>query len=559
MQKSMTTIAAVAALLAGGAYAADYTWMASPADALWNVTSFNWNSGEAWVDSSSSPNNAIFPEVSSQKTITLPSGETRHVNNMTVNGAYTFGGSGSIGLQGTLTVGKPCTFNAGIAAKKASGLDYSTSTAVAITDQNSTVPSVFDPGEGRTNIVGRLSVKSRLKIASGVTVLGSASNPSDANSMLYIQGNWNTFSSNMGKLEVAGGTLYAAQTRYVNVTQYGEATVKDGGKVYMPNVEWLNGLNNPGRLTVSNGEFVVNTLRICQSAASQVTLSKGGLIAANLLGINPGNTKQAEFLFNGGRIQFRGGISESGFLGSVTATPPTEEQWNAAVKFAVGTGGAVFDTSNGKNIFWSRPLLSDAAQDGGVRKFGNGILVFTHGNNYNGTTCVESGGVQLRADNALPPGSTLRLGAADAYVDGGTFDSSHPYSEQWIGRLEGLGQVKWCANMHITNSVAPAVNGTIDIQKACDLRGDYEITGDANGCGCIKVAEGQDISGLTLKVLDITAFNRDAVHAAYMILDAPNGYANKFAAGNLAEPWYVKYTDTAAYIVCKKGFVFCVR
>lgn len=38
------------------AHAADYMWMSSPADALWNTTSLNWNSSEAWVDG----NNAIF-------------------------------------------------------------------------------------------------------------------------------------------------------------------------------------------------------------------------------------------------------------------------------------------------------------------------------------------------------------------------------------------------------------------------------------------------------------------------------------------------------------------
>ena len=58
----------------------------------------------------------------------------------------------------------------------------------------------------------------------------------------------------------------------------------------------------------------------------------------------------------------------------------------------------------------------------------------------------------------------MTVAAADAYIDGGTFDNSYPSSEQWIGRVEGIGQVKWCENMHITNSVAPAVTGTIDIQ-----------------------------------------------------------------------------------------------
>ena len=550
MQKLMVTIAAVAALLTGGAYAADYTWMASPADANWNATSLNWNSGAAWVDDASAPNNAIFPYTSSQKTITIPSGETRHVNNMTVGGAnYDFTG-GAIGLTGTLLVTNTgCTISSRIAAKKASGLDYSTSARVTFKANS----AVMNPGVGVTNVVGSMTVKGKLTISSGVAHLGVAKNATGENAMLYVLGNYNNFNSGIGNLEVAGGTLYATQNVYIEASQYAQVTVKDGGKVVMPSAEWLNGLYNPARLTVSNGgEFRVSVLRACSGYASQVNLNEGGLIAVRrIVAVN--STKQTKFLFNGGRLQSRDGIEN--FLDASL----TEDQWNATIKFAVGEGGAVFDASNGQPIFWTRPLVSDAAQDGGVRKFGSGILVFKHANNYNGPTVVQSGGVQLRVDNALPSGSTVRLGAADAYIDGGTFDNSHPYSEQWISRVEGLGQVKWCENMHITNSVAPAVNGVIDIQKALDLRGDYEIAADANGCGCIKVAAGQAISNLTLKVVNIAAFNKDAPRTTYKILDAPSGYTGKFAVGNLPDPWYVKYTDTAAYLVYKKGMVLIFK
>ena len=550
MQKLMATVAATAVLLTGGAYAADYTWMANPADANWNATSLSWNSGEAWVDNSSSPNNAIFPFSSSQKTIAIPSGETRHVNNMTVGGAnYAFTG-GAIGLTGTLLVTNTgCTISSRIAAKKASGLDYSTSTRVTFKANS----AVMNPGVGVTNVVGSMTVKGKLTISSGVAHLGVAKNATGENAMLYVLGNYNNFNSGIGNLEVAGGTLYATQNVYIEASQYAQVTVKDGGRVYMPSAEWLNGLYNPARLTVSNGgEFRVSVLRACSSYASQVNLNEGGLIAVRRI-VAVSSTKQTKFLFNGGRLQSRDGIEN--FLDASL----TEDQWNATIKFAVGAGGAVFDASNGQPVFWTRPLVSDAANDGGVRKFGTGILVFKHTNDYNGPTVVQSGGVQLRVDNALPPGSTVRLGAADAYIDGGTFDNSHPYSEQWISRVEGIGQVKYCENMHVTNSVAPSANGTISFNKTFDLRGDYEIVADVNGCGCINVAANQDISNLTLKVSDISAFNQDAPRNTYKILDAPNGYTGTFAVGNLPDPWCVKYTPTAAYIVSRKGLVISIH
>lgn len=545
----------MAALLAGGAHGADYTWMASPADANWNATSLNWNSGEAWADNESAPNNAIFPDTSSQKSITIPSGEKRHVKDITVNGAdYTFGGSGSIGLQGTMLLKAATTLNSPIAAKKAPGLDYSTSARVNV----NAGASMMNPGAGVTNVVGSMTVQSKLTVSSGVVHLGVAANATGTSAMLYICGNWNNFNSGMGYLDVAGGTLFSEQTVYVDARQFAQVSVRDGGKVIMPNVEWLNGLYNASRLTVANGgEFTIGTLRIASGYASQVNLNEGGLIAATRMTISPSGSNQAKFLFNGGRLQSRGGRED--FLASASSSAGTEEQWNGSVKFAVGAGGAVFDTSNGQHIFWTRPLLSDTANDGGVRKFGSGILVFKHANNYNGPISVESGGVQLRADYALPPGTTVRLGAADAYIDGGTFDNSHPYSEQWISRVEGIGQVKYCENMHVTNSVAPSANGAISFNKPFDLRGDYEIAAAANGCSCIEVAQGQNISGLTLKVRDISAFTANAANGTYKILDAPNGYTGTFGIGNVAEPWYVKYTETAAYLAYKAGLIIVVR
>ena len=660
-QKAVTALAAV--LLSGGTYAADYTWMASPADANWNTSSLNWNSGEAWVDDASAPNNAVFPSTSSQKTITIPSGETRHVNNLAVCGAsYTIQGPGKIDIAGKFSVSNDCildavfdcstvrfgggskklefksktasnaqtatyvdgsvvlqlysdksfgpqpteptenifitggnpailftavwatTFNQNriirispnaslrfggntgnnstntikclILADNSPGCDFSTNTVVSIPADWSS-QRVFDPGEGRTNIVGRLSIASRLKIASGVTRLGSAKNNTGSSAMLYVVGNGSGYASNKGNLEVAGGTLYTSQSRYVDVSSYGQVTVKDGGRVYMPNGVWLNGHSGCGRLTVADGDFLVSTLRIKQSSYSEVHLEEGGLIAVKVLEIEPSGTSQGLFRFNGGRLQARDGTAR----GAGLFAPATEAGWSK-VQFAVGDGGAVFDTDNGQNIWWTRPLLSDAVHDGGVKKLGSSLLIFTNTNSYNGVTHVASGGLQLRADNALPPGSTLRLGGSGSYIDAWTFENASPAraTEQWLNRVEGAGSINNCTKLHVTNSIAPAVDGTLSFGTKCDLRGDLEISGDTNGCGCIKVAAGQDISGLTLNVPDIFTFNRDAPRNTYKILDAPSGYTGeKFAADNLVDPWYVKYTATGAFIFRRKGLVISIQ
>ena len=102
-------------------------------------------------------------------------------------------------------------------------------------------------------------------------------------------------------------------------------------------------------------------------------------------------------------------------------------------------------------------------------------------------------------------------------------------TEQWIGRVEGSGALKYMTQSHVTNSIAPSVDGTIKFESRCDISGDYEVVGNANGCSCLQVASGQSISNLTLKVEDFSTFDSNAVVDHYQILSAPDGYTGKFA------------------------------
>ena len=82
MKGFTTVVCGCMVVVCSTSWAADYTWMSSPADAYWNTSSLNWNSGEAWVDG----NNAIFGS-SSSKTVTLDGNRT--AADISVNG-YTF-------------------------------------------------------------------------------------------------------------------------------------------------------------------------------------------------------------------------------------------------------------------------------------------------------------------------------------------------------------------------------------------------------------------------------------------------------------------------------------
>ena len=648
--------------------AQDYTWMASPANANWDGSSANWNSGEAWVDG----NNAVFGSTSQT---TLSVGSERLVNDLTIsNVAYTFNGAGPLRVKGTITpVGaKDQHFNVPLASGRddgslhfyATGIDWRSAYLDSVNNQQtSTVldgtvfimakgdgsfgpapaaptenivveggnPTIygnasfaihsnrtvkiksgaalwtgsnspftykaqivaepeedsdysldtyakirsnwgglvtFDPGENRTNAFGRLFVDTRrLKLASGVTaVTGPATSTGDG-AITYVKGNGTAFSDDRGVLLIDGGELYSPKMadnkdRYVDVGAYGQVVVTNGGKVAMSeNVQWLNGLNSPGKLTVAKGgSFAVNQLRVSQSgqSASEVHLDEGGLIAVHQLRMD--NASTGLFAFNGGALQ---ATKENRAFFSGKA-----DDW-ANVTFTVGEKGAGFDLSNATNLWWSKSLVSGVAgdaTDGGLFKKGAGVLVLLSQNAYSGPTVIESGRIQARVDHAVPGGTTLRLGGGtDTRFTARTYDSENPARStvQTIGRVEGSGDLDSMENSTV-GGVAPSADGKIAFRSTCGtLSGDYEVTiGENGGCSCLRFideAVGQNISGLKVVIENADALDRTIEGEGYKILDAPKGYTGRFDDSALPKTWRIKYTSTGAYLRYKKGLLICIR
>ena len=639
----------------------DYTWMASPANASWDGTSLNWNSGEAWADG----NNAIFG-ASSETTVTV--GSERLVNDLTINDvAYTFNGTGSLRVTGTITpVGaKDQNFNVPLASGRADGSlhfhatgvdwrsaylnnannqqtstwlsgsvflmagsdgvfgpapvapteniviesgnpliygngafavhsnrtvkiksgsalwtgsnspfiwksqivaepdddsDYSLDTYVKIRSNWSGLVTL-DPGEGRTNAFGRLFIDTRrLKLASGTTVATGPATSTGEDAIAYVKGNGSAFSTDRGYLLIDGGELYSPKMadnkdRYVDVGAYGQVVVTNGGKVVMSEgVQWINGLTTPGKLTVTKGgNLAVNQLRVSQSGANQseVHLDDGGLIAVHQLRMD--NDSTGLFAFNGGSLQATK-ENRAFYAGSAA-------NW-ANVSFTVGEKGAGFDLSNGVNLWWGKPLQSGAAADGGLFKKGSGILVLLSANNYNGPTVLESGRIQARADHAIPDGTTLRLGGGEGTrLTASTYDSEDPRRPTVlsIARVEGSGELDGMNASSITGAVAPAPDGVINFMTTCSLSGDYEVTVGNNGCSCLKVAAGQDISGLKVKIMNASALDKNADRNAYKILDAPDGCEGKFDSSELPGEWGVRYASDGSYLRYNKGLAVVLR
>lgn len=423
--------------------------------------------------------------------------------------------------------------------------------------------AILDPGAGKENYFGRLYVPARLEIASGTTSLITVSSGTGENAPLYIRGNGSAYSATRGYLLVSGGTLRNTQNRYFQIDTYGHLDIA-GGTVSHTSGEILNAMYSPAKITIRNGGVLnAKLVRVSTTTSGdggEMFIENGGTLCIGKfkLEYNYGYDQIGTVHFNGGKLQ---ALVDS----DPVIDNPTNAKWDN-IAFAVEEGGAIFDTSNGKIIFWPRPLVSGAANDGGITVSGSrGLALTVAGSSYNGPTIIEEGAnLRVQADNALPSGTTVRLSGGQ--ITFSTYDTDNDAARstrtaQTVSRIEGSGIVHCCSGLTVANGLAAGSGGVLDFIEVCSLSGVYSVSGDAQGCGCLKFRKsGQSISGLTLNVADISAFDKDAARGTYKILDAPNGYTGTFAKpAGWPEDWDVKYTATAAYLRYKCGMVIFLK
>ena len=443
----------------------------------------------------------------------------------------------------------------------------------AVTNLTGTV--VIGPGDDRTNDVGRLIVKGRLEVTNGVTQVVSATAASGtANAVLLVQGNNASIAKTKGSLSVTGGTLYAPQesgTRYVYVIQYGHADIC-GGTVLMPHVEWLNAQNTPALTTVRDGGVLdVDQFRVTQvvkNGATVVRLGTNGLLRANQLTLDLNQAQpDVKFLFDGGAIQSAAGYSAASENGSTKNSfirNASNAKWDG-VQFAIGPGGAVFDTYNGKNLWWHRPLVKATAgePDGGLTARGSAgtAMILMEEADYNGPTTIDGCTLQQRGgDNLLPAGTKLVL------KNGGvlgctTYDSAHTPTATSFSGVEGDGELRWCAGVGLSGTIAPSIGGTLKFTQAPASLSNItlEIAGDATGCGKVEFNYAQDISGITLSMADPATFDKQAAKNLYKIV-ANGNYTGEFKlAAGWPSDWAVQHKADGVYLSHIDAFMLVVR
>ena len=447
--------------------------------------------------------------------------------------------------------------------------------------------TIFDQGSGVANHVGRLFVQANLEIASGITRLTTVNGGGSGDALpLYVQGDGTAYSDTWGHLLLTGGAVANYQGgRRFQTSAYGHIDAA-GGTVSFEAGEYLSALDSPGKLTVRDGgNVIVHNFRVsqCQTGnGGETFLKAGGLLRVGTFTMYTGYTgAKGTIHFDGGTLQSKYGydyIAESSAPEGYTPTnfiaEASHEKWSG-ITFSVEAGGAVFDTSNGKNLWWNKPLVSGVANgetDGGLTAKGGGaVVLFNATHSYNGPTRVETSGtrLQIRTANILPSGTTVQL-AGGTSIGFNTWGNPRQDLAQTVSRAEGHGKIFNNSLFVVTDAIAPVFNGeygTLTIEQACSLNCDFEIVGDANGCSCISLEKAgsgnypkQDISGLTLNVANFAALDKDAPRDTYKILDAPYGYTGTFAKpAGWPEDWDVKYTATAAYLRYKRGMVISLK
>ncbi len=424
---------------------------------------------------------------------------------------------------------------------------------------------VLDPGEGRTNNVGRITVEGNTEIKSGVTVVNGTSLNDTA--PLYVHGS-GAVDATIGTLTVSGGELVVSPdsaAKYIQVgNQNGDYGLLDvcGGTVKTSGGEFLNALG-AGLTVIRDGGVIdcgAGNFRMAQYMTDNPTvvrLATNGLLRCKQVSIDTGKNTVATFLFDGGYLHPT--VNNNSFCAN-----GLHAAWNT-ITFAVGPGGAGFETEAGNNVWIYRPLVSGVAAgetDGGLMArgpAGSSVCLMTN-MTYNGATTVDGCTLQQRVgDNLLPSGTPVVLkNKGELHTINYQTDRSH--SAATLGGVAGDGVLRGCTCVTVTGTLAPSIGGTIEFAHApLSIAGTtLEIAGDATGCGKVKFDAAQDISTLSLSVSDITTFDTHADKNLYKIVEG--NYSGKLAnTSGLGNDWAVSYRSTGVYLSHIDAFTIVVR
>lgn len=431
---------------------------------------------------------------------------------------------------------------------------------------------VLDPGEGRTNNVGRITVEGNTEIKSGVTVVNGTGLNDTA--PFYVHGSGDA-DATIGTLTVSGGELVVSpesSSKYVQVGYYNTETgdydygLLDvcGGTLKTSGGEFLNALGagltvirDGGVIDCEGGNF--RMAQYMKNNPTTVRLATNGLLRCNQVSLDMGKGTVATFLFDGGYLHPT--VKNNSFC-----QDGNNAAWNN-ITFAVGPGGAGFEAESGNNVWIYRPLVSGVPAgetDGGlmVRGPAGTATCLMTAQAYNGPTTIDTLELQQRAgDNLLPAGTDIVL-KNNGILALWTYGNSPRATVATLGGVSGYGRINFAGEATFNGTFAPSIGGTIQFTHApASLAGTLEIAGDATGCGKLKFNVAQNLTGLTLKMKNPESF--DADHGEYQIVEAPNGVTGTFtlASDFPTDKWNVSYSKDGKSVSLRpvRAFTMVVR
>ena len=364
-------------LAVGGASAADFTWLNTPASNTWNTLDLNWSgAGTVWVNAST--NSALFG-TSDTKNLTA---EAVTVSNMTFSAdGYAVSG-GPLDMSGHVTV------NPSMTAAISANIQHTNALRVLNKYGNGTL--VLTPAAAVSNSVASLKAAAGTVHQTSGTMLVTKINSDPENGpAFWVSG---------GTFVMGGGLLKTTGGAFARVSESGTLLITNGLVDLTGNGELLNAHNSPGNTTVSgSGVLDVQGLRISQNtlagsaALNVVNVNTGGIIRLNNYTIDAASKKYGTVNFNGGTSVAKAEGAEFFNTGNTN--------WVGMVAYVL-EGGAIID-NNGKNITIRQALQSGSVNDGGLTKKSSGNLNLWGANTYRGGTFLWAGSLNITNDSNL--------------------------------------------------------------------------------------------------------------------------------------------------------------
>ncbi len=292
----------------------------------------------------------------------------------------------------------------------------------------------------------------------------------------------------MGTLAIGGNTLNVTNLAGGGATLTLGATTLSGNPTFAP----AAGVNLT--LGALNDGGTARTITINGAGAVTLNAAATSLVNGTTVVISSGTLKSNNPTALGGFAVVNVAAGAAFSLGaSQTINALTDQGTPGAVVFLNGNALTIGTADNLSSTFSG--TIADGTGAGSLIKAGTGTLTLNGNSTYTGSTAIQSGAILLGANNALPSGTTVTLGAASS---NGMLDL-RGFNQQVAGL--GLGAGANASTQTITSSVGTGTltyaggtttfGGVISGNVALALNsGSLTLTGSSNYAGGTTLAGG---------------------------------------------------------------------